>query len=279
MKKHIYLFVLIGLSRLGVHAQSTEPVEVLVIGSIHFNQFHNQSIEGQNFGSPQRQAEFNSLCAQLLEFKPQAVFVEREISKQESLDSLYLLPKQALVQRGDYYSEVYQIGFRLAKLAGLRRVYGIDYYESIKQDLFEKADNLNFWKDSLAAFQLKARSFTKHFLTNEQSVSKFLNVLNQRENILMTQRLFLNSPAYLRNGSFKEEVTKAEIDRAYIGAEYISLFYERNLKIYSNILAQVERSNAERVIIIIGQVHAGVLIDLLRLNPQFMVMDALPYLK
>ena len=92
-------------------------------------------------------------------------------------------------------SEAYQIGFRLAKANALKTAHGVDFYESISQNLLETGENIQIFQDSLRAFQKKGRSLTTAFLKGEKSISAFLFELNLKENVDMSHRLLFNTPA------------------------------------------------------------------------------------
>lgn len=97
--------------------------------------------------------------------------------------------------------------------------------------------------------------------------------MNKPELIKLTHRIIFNTPAYVINGEFdkngKNTVNLGTIDTNYIGAEYITLFYNRNLKIYSNILNLQLTHQPKKMLLIIGQLHVGVLKDLVEENPNF----------
>lgn len=272
----IILFFLCFLCVKNLKAQ--EKTEIVIVGTLHFQQFHNPEKVSTNFLGDQRQEEFSEVVKALATFNPDAVCIERKFSMQNSIDSLFALDKLDYALLDDGLSEVYHIGFELAKKQKLSTVYGVDYYESVSQNLFESGDNLTTFTDSLKAFQLKGRSITKAFLQGEMSVKEFLYELNRPENIRMSYRLFYNTPAYVHNGAFKGQEGFTAIDNEYIGAEYISIFYERNLKIYSNILRIQQQTQAKRIVVILGQVHVGVLESLLNENAHFKVISANQYL-
>lgn len=252
--------------------------EILILGTLHFNQFHNIKSENTNFSGEKRQNEFKEVVDKLSLFNPDAIFIEREPNKQKVIDSLFNLKNLNYTSLTNGMSEAYQIGFKTAKANNLNTVYGVDYYESIPQNLFEKGNNLKIFKDSLSAFQNKGRAVTKDFLNGKNSILQFLVELNKKENIQMSNRLLFNTPAYVTNGEFKNQDKYGNVDNKYIGVEYISLFYERNLKIYSNILSTQRQTKAKKIVLIIGQVHVGVLEGILKNNPSFKVVPANEYL-
>lgn len=256
---------------------SDGPTDILILGTLHFNQFHNPSSKETNFAGKERQGEFLEVVQMLNRFKPDAVFIEREPSKQQTIDSLYGLKEIDFSELSDGMSEVYQIGFKLAKANKLKTVYGVDFYESIPQNLLKDGERIQVFKDSLSAFQNKGRGITMDFLKGKKSISEFLIELNKIENVNMSHRLLFNTPAYVTNGTFKD-AQEYDVNEAYIGAEYISLFYNRNLKIYSNILQKQQELGAKRIVLITGQVHVGVLQQLIGMNPNFRIIEVNDFL-
>lgn len=278
-KSILIAFFFLSCFQSNVIAQQNEhqPTEILLLGTLHFSQFHNAKAETRNFLGATRQQEFEQVVSQLSRFKPDAVFVEREPKVQAELDSLFS-NHSSFIENSKQTSEVYQIGFRLAKANQLKTVYGVDYYESISQNLFQEGKNLSIFKDSLQSFQNIGRGITMKFLKGESTIQEFLHTLNLQKNVSMSHRLLFNTPAYVTEGSFKESKTIKTKDSRYIGAEYISLFYTRNLKIYSNILQLQQQTQAKRIVLIIGQTHVGVLQEILRNNPKFKVILANDFL-
>ncbi|MEO0776523.1 MAG: DUF5694 domain-containing protein [Bacteroidota bacterium] len=278
------LFVLGG--RNGLSAQDslatseTAPVEVLLLGTLHFNQFHRSDSSTRDFLRPQRQAEFAEVVRQLVGFQADQVFIERERGQQARLDSLYRLAAFDPRDLSDGLSEVYQIGFPLARQLQLAGVVGIDHYESHSQGLLAAGEGYERFRQDLVDFQDYGRQVTQEFLQGRHSIRDFLRTLNLPENVARSHRLFYNTPAYVTAGSFRnyDGLDSDQIDTEYIGAEFIALFYERNLKIYSNLLRSQMETGARRIVVIIGQTHVGVLQDLLENNPHYKIVPAGDYL-
>jgi hypothetical protein len=74
----------------------------------------------------------------------------------------------------------------------------------------------------------------------------------------------------------KEQVF-LRINQNQLGAELVSEWYKRNIKIYSNILAYTEDKN-ERVLVIFGVGHIRILQHLFEDNPNFIVVSPLEVL-
>ena len=127
-----------------------------------------------------------------------------------------------------------------------------------------------------------ARPLKKRVQQDSLSIYDYIRTMNQDKFVDLTHNLIFNLLAYVVNGAFSENGTNTvdigEIDDSYIGAEYITLFYNRNLKIYSNILNTELKHKSNKVLLIMGQLHIGVLRDLLAHNPNYKVINALDYL-
>ncbi|MPR36210.1 hypothetical protein GBK04_23395 [Cytophagaceae bacterium SJW1-29] len=211
--------------------------------------------------------------------------VEKEPSEQKQVDSLYKAYRENTLKLSEIEygsSETYQIGFRLAKMLNLETVYGIDHYESTSQSLLSSGKNIDIFKNGLLELMNTARPMKKKVQQDSLSIYDYIKTINQPKFIDLSHNLIFNLPAYVINGKFSENGTNTvdigKIDEKYIGAEYITLFYNRNLKIYSNILNAQLDHNSKRIFLIMGQLHIGVLKDLLEANPNYKIITTSEYL-
>ncbi|MEO1051903.1 MAG: DUF5694 domain-containing protein [Bacteroidota bacterium] len=273
MKK--VLIVLLAATSLSTAKAQEDKIEILLLGTLHFIQFHNAESENRNFLGERRQNEIQSFSGALGAFSPDMIMIERSPEQQLQIDSLYRLFKadQLDILNKTYLREAYQLGFRLANSHKLGKVYGVDYYESTSQGLLASGDNIDRFQAARNEFGKLGGSVNKRFVSGEMTIADLFLTLNKPENVALTHRLLFNTPAYIKNGAFKSYDGLSEIDTTYIGAEFISLFYERNLKIYSNILNTQLADQGNRIILIIGQTHVGVLKSLLEHNPNYKVVE------
>ena len=67
----------------------------------------------------------------------------------------------------------------------------------------------------------------------------------------LSYRAIFNFPAYVQNGDFDKEGNDYRDlnseEKKYVGAEYISLFFDRNIKIYSNILNTQLKTGSKKI--------------------------------
>lgn len=282
-KKHFLAVIVTLLLTHVLFAQSDNQVEILLVGFDHLSQMDNGT-PTSNIFSAKKQQEIKLIADKLAAFKPTMIMVEKEPDEQEMLDSLFMAYKNGNLELSDIEngaSETYQVGFRLAKKLGLNGAKGIDHYESTSQSLLSSGENIEIFKNGLQLLMKIARPMKAKVQQDSLSIYQYIKIMNRDKLIDLTHKLIFNMPAYVMNGEFSENATNTvdigEIDNKYIGAEYITLFYNRNLKIYTNILNTQLKYKAERIVLFMGQLHIGVLRDLLKDNSKFKIIKASEY--
>ncbi len=276
-------FLVIAFTSIFTVQAHQEQVEIMFVGFDHLSQMDNGT-ESSNIFSNKKQKEIEQLTQKLEEFQPDMVMVELEPTEQKWADSLFQLynTNQKKLKDFKYGSgETMQIGFRMAKDLQLPGVVGVNYYNATSQSLLQEGKHIEIFKKRLEELQQTARPLKQKVQKDELSIYDYIKTMNQPKFIDLTHHLIFNLPAYVQQGKFSENGTydqQIPIDEEYIGAEYISLFYNRNLKIYSNILNKQLETGNKKLVVIIGQAHVGVLQDLVEENPNYKITSALDYL-
>ena len=282
------LLVSLSLLRpLAGHSQvvSADPVEVMIVGFDHLGQLYNKQPESDVF-SPKKQAELTQLRAQLARFQPQAITLEAEPREQPRLDSLYeryQAGQLLFTALPEGRSERYQVGFALARQLHLPAPRGVDYYAATSQNILSTGRNISYFQRDLKLLQTTARPLRRMVQHDSLSLYDYLALANQPALVALSHRAIFNTPAMVTSGTFLATGTNTQdlgkVDTTYIGAHYITLFYNRNLKIYTNILRAQQQTQARRVLVMMGQNHVGVLEELFAANPNYRVVHAATYLK
>ncbi|MFD2574212.1 DUF5694 domain-containing protein [Spirosoma soli] len=279
-----YLIVFLVAAATATTAQNrASSTQVMIVGFDHLSQLYNQQPKSDVY-SAKKQAELNQLITCLQTYAPDMIMVELEPSEQPRIDSLYKLYSTGKLDLKDLKEgrgETYQVGFALAKRLKHQRVYCVDHYEATSQSLLTEGDNIDGFKQALLQLQGFARPLKRQVQQDSLSVYDYIRKLNQPEMIALTHNLFYNLPATVVNGEFSKTATNTvdvgKIDKRYIGAEYISLFYNRNLKIYSNALTRQRERQGNKLLLMFGQTHVGVLQELYRANPNYNLVSLLDY--
>lgn len=233
---------------------TTAGAQVLVVGAYHMS---NPRLDAVNLTAddvlaPKRQREIDQLAAKLAAFRPTKVAVEISYGRDSVSNSLYqryLAGTHALDR-----TEMQQLGFRIAKAAGLPRIHGVDY------DLDVNLASVMVWALTHGQPELAsaAQSLSARLLSEADSMMKHATVTE----IITT----LNSARADSAQGIYLAALRVGADTSYPGANAAARWYERNLKIASNILRVID-SPTDRVLVIIGAAHGPILRELLERVP------------
>ena len=251
MKKFLFAFALtLGAAFPAVSQQSPAEkpaaparAEVLVLGVYHMaNPGHDIfNMQADDVLAPKRQAEIAQLTEVLKKFHPTKIAVEGSFSDNR-------IPKRyADYVAGKYEltrNEVEQIGFRLARELGHKTVYPVDV-----DGEFPFQHIVNYAKASGRSKELDA------MMGEVGAMVKAQNAYLASHTVLETL-LYMNSDDkvaedvgfYYREAQFGEPWDWA-------GADLVSDWFRRNMRIYSNVVQLVESN--ERLLVIFGAGHLG----------------------
>ena len=239
----------------------TAGAQVLVIGTYHMSNpgLDPVSVRADDVLAPRRQREIEALAATLSAFRPTKVAVEIPFGRDSTSNALY-----RRYTAGSYaldHTEMQQLGFRVAKAAGLPRVYGVDY------DLDVNLAPVMVWAltHGQPDVAMAAQSLSGTLLAEADSMMRHATV----SEIIVARN---SARADSAHGIYLAAL-RVGADTSYPGASITARWYERNLKIASNILRVID-SPADRVLVLIGAAHAPILRELLERVPGVRVVPA-----
>jgi hypothetical protein len=265
----------------------TPQAEVMLLGSTHFGQsgFYKDAPKADLFSAPRQQeiAEINRLLAK---FRPDMIMIEDTPQEQATTDSLYTLYRADKLQLESLpygRAEQFQFGYRLAKQLNLPRVYGVDAYEGISNRILQNGTNIDGFTKDWALLSNVGRQAETRFKQGEISLKEFLGFMNSPAMLDIAYRTLLVNAARVKQGTFvglkPEDAAKNVTDPYYIGAEYMSLFFEREAKIYSNIVTAQQAHKGKKLLVIMGSRHAATLSRIFANDPAYTVVPVSKYLK
>ena len=251
--------------------------KAMVLGLFHF---HNPGLDGYkpkypfNILEQKRQEELEILLKQLAEYKPTKILVEWDRIRDDSIaNERYLNYLDGTFSIDDKSNEVYQLGFKLAKKLGHKKIYCSDataewlgvavdwdnydaeaYLKSKGQ--YEKSTRYDFqsfyeWSDSLKTVQ----TLTEH-----------LAMLNNPKNRLKDHQAYLT-----------DLILEGAGDN-YLGADAVTKWYRRNLRIFANAYDFTDFDREERLLLIYGSGHVWQLRQFFMDSPDFDYVEPLEYL-
>lgn len=228
-----------------------------------------------DFFSGKVQEELDALVRKFLLFRPDAVAVEAAIGAQPYIDRSYEIfqledlqnPKKMQTETlGEikvfgqmcpisYQNEAIQIGYRLAKQLGHSKVYAVD------EDMILNMDVLN---DPMPALAEAMRALQD-------------DMARHAEGTITDLYRYFNSAAWSAlNHSVYIQANRVSGTDRYAGAEMVASWYERNLKIFSNL--QRLAAQKARIFLLFGAGHLRILKDLIQADRNLKWVDASAYL-
>ena len=248
------------------HCQPDDPrIPVLFVGSYHMSNpgLDAFNLEADDVLTEPRQDEIQDVVERLSRFTPTKVAVEAPWADSTTLARFDAYSRtQGTLRR----SEKEQIGFRLARQLDHRTVYPIDNRMMLDQ--------------SQVGAALEANPALGVYMGNIQTIGE--TALDSMSTWLSTGTIGnmlyrMNQPEFLRLAHEPyHHLLKIVMGDTYAGPDVVSVWYQRNLRIYAN-LARIAEPG-DRVFVLYGQGHIPILRQLASESRMFCLEDPLPYL-
>ena len=243
MRKLFLILSLLAIPRAS-WAQSDARPEILVLGTYHMaNPGHDiHNMQADDVLSPKRQQEIAQLIEVLKKFHPTKIAIEASVGSKRIAQeySDYLAGKYVLSR-----NENDQIGYRLARELGHHAIYPVD-----EDGDFPWQRVVNYAKANGIADKFEAINAGWGTLVKEQgdflgshTVLETLQFMNSDSRVARDMGLYF---AAVRYGDPFD----------YAGSDLLAAWYQRNIRIYRNIVALID-SPAEKILVIYGSGHLG----------------------
>ncbi len=266
-----FILTLVVNAQIGIVDRDAKSKPTLVIlGTYHMGNARNNVVNGKvdEVTTPERQRQLVELVEKLKKFKPTRIAVECDIeddAKTQGIYDKYLSGKYQLTK-----NETNQIGFRLAKDSGHKKVYCIDWGIFPDDPLYhyEKYASKDAELDSFLKGvyrNLKEEVDAEHEKLFKLSITDQLILMNQSERMEKDHQRYFD---LMRIGRGKE----------YVGANYLSWWYRRNMIILNNIIRITDSPN-DRILVIYGAGHTKLLTQFAKESGFYNVKSPLKYLK
>jgi hypothetical protein len=269
------IFVIVLLFTLQ-HGAQTVQNEVLTLGTFHFNFPNNDFVQTDlsnqiDVLKPAAQEEIISIVEKLERFKPTVIVIECKSSKQISIDSLYnsYLNNTYVLGRPEFE----QIGFRLGKKLGIKKLHCVDEWGEFK----EQVDKVLSGKDSI-----EQKRFTSYYEKNMEANLKYNPEQVFKSQGILAELIRLNKPENIKKtlgnyliGPFKYESQEGD----FFGVNFeTGRWFNRNLKIFRNI-QRIELTAEDKVLVIYGAEHMNILNILFDSSSEYKLEDTNSYLQ
>lgn len=235
-----------------VHARAAEQApnaDFLLVGSYHMDNpgrdVHNTRAD--DVTSETRQREMQQVVRLLQRYKPTKVMVEVDAAKQATLQAQF--DASCKGNRALTRNETEQLAFRIACNQGLPGVIAVNWngLGPIKDE-----DSVDYRKAVERHGQ--QRAYQAHLAIGTRENAKRQEILDQGTILDMLRHL--NSHEYLiPNAHAYHRIGMLGTADDPIGANWVQLWYGRNLRIFNNIARHTEAG--DRVLVIYGAGHGN----------------------
>jgi hypothetical protein len=262
--KQLFLASLLLTVALPAYPQQSGNSQVMLFGTFHFANPGKDAVKTEqiNVMTEENQAYLAGLSERIAAFKPTHVLIECEPAVSEKYQTefnSYLGGNEPLGS-----NENYQLGFRVAKLAGLSGVtcYNASYDWKAEQ-LFEYMSTQD--QATKQEFDAEIARITAKKTADHQNLTlkQLLNSSNDPSADAVNKNLYLMTNVVGAGAGFE-------------GADAAASWWQRNFRMYANI--QKVAVPGSKVVVFGGQGHTAILKDLLADDLQRTAEPVIPYL-
>jgi len=262
MKKTILILL---FSFTSTFAQSqNEKIKIILMGTFHYGATGDRnSTNFKDLFSEKRQKELEFITSKLNSFGVKKIFVETDFREQKKSDSLYNAYKKGVLKDSvSLKREEVQVAFRLGKINNLPIIaadnrQNLDYHPMNEYEQKHKDDKPN--PDSF--FEIPYPFTEKLKKLSETPLHEYYIRLNSIYARQANQYDYLH---YAMAYGEKDDFT---------GEQFTLSFYDRNLKIYNNILRNLNLKNDKVVLVLFGSSHTNILRQFFENHPYFEIVE------
>jgi hypothetical protein len=241
------------------------------ISVLNFGTFHMGSTTDANtteFDERDRnnQKKVHEIASELAKFDPTVILVEMPPEYNDQLEEAYkeYLSNPEMVFENP--SEIELLAFEVGRLAKTKRIYGIDHKLSYNYNI---GSNINNSIDS-----------TWYNKVYSNPYEYFPELKSDNDSISLKEKLIQNNTQSYYNLMISlnaDMLTHAGSENNFEGADEAAKFYQRNLRMYSN-LNRIDLNQDDRVFILMGTAHTAFFQDFLSRSPKYELVNTFDYL-
>lgn len=246
---------------------TSKKIPVLNFGTFHMGFTTDGSTTKFNEHDKKNQLAVHEIAKKLVAFKPTVIVVET-LPKN---NAFYQEQYEAYCEDPTMFfkdpTELELLAYELGRLAGTENIYGIDHKIYYNYRVGESIDNQI---DSLTYNAYKNNPFyhTPELQVNRDSLDLLGNLLLRNHDQYLDFLITINA----------DILTHAGTEGAFEGADEAAKYYQRNLRMYSN-LNRLPLTQKDRVFILMGASHTAFFRDFMSRSPKYHMVNTFDYLK
>lgn len=245
---------------------SNDQIDVLNVGIFHFGNTPDATKVEFNEEGDKEQQEIRNLNKLLSEFRPTIVCVEIQPEYEENLNKAYQKYLENHDELDTNWGEISLVAFEVARMNNVEKIYAIDHQMGYNYNIGEEVTNSI---DSLTYREYVNNPFKDFPELDVKDEDMSLIEKVKRINNSDYQDFFLNINADI--------LTYVGTEGKFEGADEAAKFYQRNLRMFSNI-NRVHMNKEDRIFILSGGAHASFFRDFMSRSPKYNLVDVSDYL-
>ena len=250
-----------------VNSNDVDKIKILNFGTFHMGETNDANRTEFDENDNKNKLAINEMAKKLALFQPTVIIVETppeyDIKLQAEYQSYLLNPKMKFKNP----SEIELLAYELGRISGVKRIYGIDhkmsYNYNIGAEMINSIDSL--WHNKYYKNQMK-------YYPEIDIDQKNLNLLEKLK--ITNNNLYLDFMIEVN----AEMLSHVGSDNGFEGADEATKYYQRNMRMYSN-LNRLNLTSADRVFILMGASHTAYLRDFISRSPKYKMVNTFNYLK
>lgn len=260
MKRILILF----LVSIASFAQTeNQKVKVILLGTFHYGPTSDRnSTEFEDLFSEKRQRELDLLTQKLNAFGVNKIFVEDETKNQKIQESQFELYKsKKITDEKNLKDEIVQIAYRTAVLNNAK-IIAADFKQELPYDKINE-------------YEKKHEKDINPYLFFEAPYP-FKEKRKKLSDIPMIEYYIQLNNLYSRQATMYDYLHYALAygeDNDYTGENLTSVLYDRNLKIFTNILRNIDLQTDKSIVVLFGASHTAFLRQFFENHPYFEIVE------
>ncbi|MDM1404726.1 hypothetical protein HX039_11485 [Myroides marinus] len=251
-------------AQMNENLKSVNQIPVLNMGTFHMGYTSDAQSTEFNENDEKNKQMVHEVARAIAAFKPTVIIVEQKAIYDEELNKLYQEYLKDPKMKIKDPNEVHLLGFELGRLAGVKKIYGIDHSMGYNYKIPNQIGEYND-KELYDSFMESALTLLRS-RDKEKDVRRMLYNINTK--LELDALLNLNA----------DMLTHASTPGKSEGADQAARYYHRNLIMYSN-LNQIPLTKDDRVFILMGGSHTAFFNMWLERSPKYQLVNTLDYLK
>jgi hypothetical protein len=261
--KRLVLLLLLLPQLLRAQVAPDSVIRVVLVGTFHFGATTDRnSTAFPDLFSKRRQQELDRMAQALARLQPTKIFIEREPRRQRWVDSLYALyQRRQLRDSARLRDEIVQLAYRTAARVPAARLVAADYKEELPYAQVEAYGKAHPDEAIYPFFNTPYPFGTERKKLSDSTLLEYYLQINSPEAVQRSLYDYLHyAMGYGR-------------DTTFVGARLTSVWYDRNLKIFNNILRGIDPRKDRTVLVLFGSGHTAVLRQFFASHPRFQLVE------